>query len=136
MAPQPGIVEAFLAQLANMNRSEERAILPAYGTDREVPTAFVEIEFFKYIDWVNVRYLGLIFLESPPCGGRPSGKTGMGPRGAKPVCWSGPSNFLLGVWLDVVYCVVADNRGALDSPASPLEDRTVPYFVASVVFVS
>jgi hypothetical protein len=45
MAPQPGIVEAFLAQLANMNRSEERAILPAYGTDREVPTVFVEIEF-------------------------------------------------------------------------------------------
>jgi hypothetical protein len=36
MAPQPGIVEAFLAQLGNMSTPVETAILPSYGTDREV----------------------------------------------------------------------------------------------------
>jgi hypothetical protein len=36
MAPQPGIVEAFLAQLGNMTTPVETPVLPAYGTDREV----------------------------------------------------------------------------------------------------
>jgi hypothetical protein len=36
MAPQPGIVEAFLAQLGNMTTTVETAVLPSYGTDREV----------------------------------------------------------------------------------------------------
>jgi hypothetical protein len=36
MAPQPGIVEAILAQLGNMTSPVETAVLPSYGTDREV----------------------------------------------------------------------------------------------------
>jgi hypothetical protein len=36
MAPQPGIIEAFLAQLAGQNSSAETAVAPMYGTDREV----------------------------------------------------------------------------------------------------
>ncbi len=36
MAPQPGIIEAFLAQLGNMTTTVETAVLPSYGTDREV----------------------------------------------------------------------------------------------------
>ncbi len=36
MAPQPGIIEAILAQLGNMTSPVETAVLPAYGTDREV----------------------------------------------------------------------------------------------------
>ncbi len=36
MAPQPGILEAFLAQLGNMTTPVETAVLPTYGTDREV----------------------------------------------------------------------------------------------------
>jgi hypothetical protein len=36
MAPQPGIIEAFLAQLGNMTSPVETAVLPTYGTDREV----------------------------------------------------------------------------------------------------
>jgi hypothetical protein len=36
MAPQPGIIEAFLAQLGNMSTPVETAILLSYGTDREV----------------------------------------------------------------------------------------------------
>jgi hypothetical protein len=38
MAPQPGIIEAFLSQLGNMSSMTETAILPTYGTDREVQT--------------------------------------------------------------------------------------------------
>jgi hypothetical protein len=36
MAPQPGIIEAFMAQLANWNQSTTNAVVPTYGTDREV----------------------------------------------------------------------------------------------------
>jgi hypothetical protein len=43
MAPQPGIVEAFLAQLGNMTPPAETAVLPSYGTDREV----LEYFFFR-----------------------------------------------------------------------------------------
>jgi hypothetical protein len=46
MAPQPGIIEAFLAQLGNMTTTVETAVLPSYGTDREV---YIYIYIFIYI---------------------------------------------------------------------------------------
>jgi hypothetical protein len=36
MVAQPGIVEAFLSQLENLNGVMETGIVPMYGTDREV----------------------------------------------------------------------------------------------------
>jgi hypothetical protein len=47
MAPQPGIIEAFLAQLGNMTAPAETAVLPSYGTDREVLEYFIEPKFKK-----------------------------------------------------------------------------------------
>jgi hypothetical protein len=40
MATQPGLVEALLAQLANFTEPMTTAVMPSYGTDREVVLAF------------------------------------------------------------------------------------------------
>jgi hypothetical protein len=36
MATQPGLIEALLAQLAEFTEPVTTAVMPAYGTDREV----------------------------------------------------------------------------------------------------
>jgi hypothetical protein len=40
MATQPGLIEALLAQLAEFTEPVTTAVMPAYGTDREVLSQF------------------------------------------------------------------------------------------------
>jgi hypothetical protein len=53
MAPQPGIIEAFLAQLGNMTSLVETAVLPSYGTDREV---------YNIFNWAKKKFISFSFF--------------------------------------------------------------------------
>ncbi len=64
MAPQPGIIEAFLAQLAGQNNSAETAVAPMYGTDREVRKTIILIRSIQFRCFEKMIIIMICHMQS------------------------------------------------------------------------
>jgi hypothetical protein len=59
MATQPGLIEALLAQLAEFTEPVTTAVMPAYGTDREVLSQILNGVLKKEIRKLKLPAMGV-----------------------------------------------------------------------------